>query len=171
MARVASGLRLADQRQDFAHEVEDAIDVGQPVHGADEDEIGDLGADRAGGREEVFDVDAGGNFGDAVHIEEAAHFVGVGFGHGDDVAGGAADAALVRDTCGPACSRKYARRSGVGGVLDVAAPDHGFDVVLEEDGVLEIGEVGGGGEVIHDGAVEVLAADEVLEKSAACRAD
>ena len=30
----------ADQREDLAHEVEHAIDVGEPVHGADEDEIG-----------------------------------------------------------------------------------------------------------------------------------
>ena len=46
------GAVLADQREDFADEIEHAIDVGQPVHGADEDEVGDWlrggGVGRAG---------------------------------------------------------------------------------------------------------------------------
>src|ERR1017187_1456794 len=53
---------------------------------------------------------------------------------------------------------------GVGGVLDVAAPDHGFDVVLEKDGMRQVGEIAGGREVIDDGAIEVFLADEIFEE-------
>ena len=34
------GAVFADQREDFADEMEHAIHVGEPVHGADEDEVG-----------------------------------------------------------------------------------------------------------------------------------
>src|ERR1019366_580854 len=34
------GARLSNEREDLADEIEDAIDVGEPVHGADEDEVG-----------------------------------------------------------------------------------------------------------------------------------
>ena len=117
------------------------------------------------GREEVFDVDAGGDFGDAGDVEEAAHFVGVGLGDGDDVAGGLADAALVV-VHAIGLEFEVGAAQGVGRVLDVAAPDHGFDVVLEEDGVRQVGEVAGGREVIDDGAIEAFLADEIFEEGA-----
>ena len=50
------------------------------------------------------------------------------------MAGGAADAALVV-VHAVGLELEVGAAQGVGGVLDVAAPDHGFDVVLEEDGV------------------------------------
>ena len=51
-------------------------------------------------------------------------------------------------------------------MLDVAAPDHGFDVVLEKDGMRQVGKVTGGGEVIDNGAIEAFLADEVFEEGA-----
>ena len=164
MARVAVGAVFADQREDLADEVEHAIDVGEPVHGADEDEVGG-GRGGRGGRAEVFDVDAGGDFGDAGDVEEAAHFVGIGLGDGDDVAGRLADAALVA-VHAIGLEFEVGAAQGIGGVLDVAAPDHGFDVVLEEDGVRQVGEVTGGREVIDHGAIEAFLADEVFEEGA-----
>ena len=46
------GLRavLANQGKNFADEIDYAIHVGEPVHGADEDEIRDSGRGGAGGR-------------------------------------------------------------------------------------------------------------------------
>ena len=41
---------FADQREDFADEIEHAIDVGEPVHGADEDEVGGGRRGGVGGR-------------------------------------------------------------------------------------------------------------------------
>src|ERR1039458_9339137 len=159
--------------------------VGEPVHGADADAIGGSPGDRPGPRghpprgaknapwdtqvsprrAEIFDIDAGGDFGDAGDVKEAAHFIGVGSGNGDDVAGGLADAALVVIH---AVGLEFEVRAveGVGGVLDVAAPDHGFDVVLEKDGMGQVGEVTGGSEVIDDGAIEAFLADEVFEEGA-----
>ena len=90
------GPALADQRQDFARRSR----ARHPRWGASPWSRRRRGRRRwpgggAVGREEVIDVDAGGDFGDAGDVEEAAHLVGVGLGDGDDVAGCAADAALV----------------------------------------------------------------------------
>ncbi len=50
-------------------------------------------------------------------------------------------------------------------VFDVAAPDHGLHVVLEEDGVGQVRKVAGGREVIDDGAIEALFANQLFEES------
>src|ERR1035437_885527 len=162
------GADLADQRKDLADEIEDAIDVGEPVHGADEDEIG--GWHRLTGGSacptcEVLDVDAGGDFGDAGDVKEAAHFGGVGLGNGDDVAGGLADATLVV-VHAIGLEPEIGAAQGVGGVFDAAAPDYGFDVVLEKDGMQQVGEVAGGREVIDHGAIEAFLADEIFQEGA-----
>jgi len=49
-------------------------------------------------------------------------------------------------------------------VLDVTAPDDGFDVMLEEDRLLQPREVGGWREMIDHGAIEALAPDQILEE-------
>ena len=51
-------------------------------------------------------------------------------------------------------------------MLDAAAPDYGFDVVLEKDGMRQVREVTGGCEVIDDGALETFPADEIFEEGA-----
>ena len=160
------GLRavLADQGKDFADEIEHAIHVGEPVHGADEDEIRGGGRGRSGGQE-VIDVDAGGDLGDAGDVKEAAHLVGIGLGNRDDVAGCAADAALVV-VHAIGLEVEVGAAQGVWRVLHMAAPDHGFDVVLEKDGVGQVGKVAGGGEVIDNRAIEAFLADEIFEEVA-----
>ena len=59
---------LPNQGEDFADKKTYAIHVGEPVHGADEDEIHGGGRGRGWG-EEVFDVDAGRDFGDAGDVK------------------------------------------------------------------------------------------------------
>src|ERR1035438_10056054 len=98
-----------------------------------------------------------------VLVHSRAHFIGVSLGNGDDVAGGPADTALVA-VHAAGLEFEVGAAQWVGGVLDVAAPDHGFDIVLEKDGMRQVGEVTGGGEVIDDGAIEAFPADEVFEE-------
>src|ERR1035437_8111108 len=151
------GADLTDQRKDLADEIEDAIHVGEPVHGADEDEIGGKPG------EEVINVDDSEEFGNAGDVKEAAHFGGVGLGNGDDVAGGLADAAFVV-VHAIGLEPEIGAAQGVGGVFDAAAPDYGFDVVLEKDGMRQVGEVAGGREVIDHGAIEAFLADEIFQE-------
>ena len=100
-----------------------------------------------------------------VDVKEAAHFGGVGLGNCDDVAGRLADAALV--AVHAICLEvEVGAAQGVWRVLDVAAPDHGFDVVLEKDGMRQVGKVTGGSEVIDNRAIEAFLADEVFEEGA-----
>ena len=47
---------------------------------------------------------------------------------------------------------------------DVPPPDYCLDVVLEEDGVRKIGEIGCRSQVIDNGTVEMFSADHVFEK-------
>src|SRR5205823_10965729 len=52
-----------------------------------------------------------------------------------------------------------------GSVLEVAAPDHRLHVVLEENRLRQPREVGGRREVIHYGAIESLATNQIFEEA------
>src|SRR6266516_6893222 len=51
----------------------------------------------------------------------------------------------------------------------MAAPDDGFDVMLEGDRLFQPGEVGSWRQMIDHGAIEALAPDQIVEEGPQCR--
>ena len=112
MANVQSGPPRADQRQHLPNEPVHAIDVRQPVHRADEHQIGQRRA--SGGRREVLDVDAGR---DLVRSRSTPNILRISAGVRRQRPrrcgpARAADAGARKRNMRSACRRKYRRRSG-----------------------------------------------------------
>ncbi len=116
-------------------------------------------------------IDAGGDVGDFREAEFALHDRGVDGRDGDDGGGGAAGGFLVGEHAARLEGEVgFAER--IGGGFGVAAPDGGFDVVLEEDGVGEAGDSWGRGKKkIADEIVERLRGEERRRWRASWRAE
>lgn len=113
-----------------ADEVLDGIDIGVPVHAAEE---GERGSGGGAGAEEVA-IDAGGHPAEDVFhtplVAEGALFV---LRDGDLTCGMTGGVVLKGAGELPFAAADPAAE-GIGGGLDMALPDEGLDIVLEDDG-------------------------------------